>query len=198
MDLKELLGEELFAQVQSKLEEAEEENIELFIASENNGDFVRRTRLNEESDKVKELRDQLKDYDKQIEDLKKHADASSELQEEIKKIQDAKKAEVEELTNKLRNKTLNSEIDKALIRRKARNPKAVKALLDMESIQLEDDDSVTGLDKQLDKLEEEEGYMFEKEDTKKKKAGEDFSKEQGFGGNEDSELDAMRRVAGLK
>lgn len=198
MDLKELLGEELFAQVQSKLEEAEEENIELFIASENNGDFVRRTRLNEESDKVKELRDQLKDYDTQIEVLKKHADASSELQEEIKKIQDAKKAEVEELTNKLRNKTLNSEIDKALIRRKARNPKAVKALLDMESIQLEDDDSVTGLDKQLDKLEEEEGYMFEKEDTKKKKAGEDFSKEQGFSGNEDSELDAMRRVAGLK
>lgn len=198
MDLKELLGEELFAQVQSKLEEAEEENIELFIASENNGDFVRRTRLNEESDKVKELRDQLKDYDTQIEDLKKHADASSELQEEIKKIQDAKKAEVEELTNKLRNKTLNSEIDKALIKRKARNPKAVKALLDMESIQLEDDDSVTGLDKQLDKLEEEEGYMFEKEDTKKKKAGEDFSKEQGFSGNEDSELDAMRRVAGLK
>lgn len=198
MDLKELLGEELFAQVQSKLEEAEEENIELFIASENNGDFVRRTRLNEESDKVKELRDQLKDYDTQIEVLKKHADASSELQDEIKKIQDAKKAEVEELTNKLRNKTLNSEIDKALIRRKARNPKAVKALLDMESIQLEDDDSVTGLDKQLDKLEEEEGYMFEKEDTKKKKAGEDFSKEQGFSGNEDSELDAMRRVAGLK
>ena len=199
MDLKELLGEELFEQVNTKLKEVDDKDVELFIASENDGDFVRRNRLNEESDKVKELRSQLQDYDTQIEDLKKHADASSELQDKIKEIQDAKKEEVEALSNKLRQKTLDNEVEKELIKRKARNPKAVKALLDNDTIKLEEDDSVVGLSEQLDKLQESDDYLFESaEARKKKKAGDDFSKEQDFGENDESELDAMRKIAGLK
>jgi exonuclease VII large subunit len=199
MDLKKLLGEELFEQVEAKLKEVDDKDVELFIASENDGDFVRRNRLNEESDKVKELRSQLQDYDTQIEELKKHADASSELQDKIKEIQDAKKEEVESLNNKLRQKTLDNEIEKELIKRKARNPKAVKALLDNDTIKLEEDDSVVGLSEQLDKLQESDDYLFESaEARKKKKAGDDFSKEQDFGENDESELDAMRKIAGLK
>ena len=200
MDLKELLGEELFEQVEAKLKEVDDKDVELFIASENDGDFVRRNRLNEESDKVKELRSQLQDYDTQIEELKKHADASSELQDKIKEIQDAKKEEVESLNNKLRQKTLDNEVEKELIKRKARNPKAVKALLDNDTIKLEEDDSVIGLSEQLDKLQESDDYLFENDEAKKKKkkAGEDFSKEQDFGENDESELDAMRKIAGLK
>jgi exonuclease VII large subunit len=200
MDLKELLGEELFEQVNTKLKEVDDKDVELFIASENDGDFVRRNRLNEESDKVKELRSQLQDYDTQIEDLKKHADASSELQDKIKEIQDAKKEEVEALSNKLKQKTLDNEVEKELIKRKARNPKAVKALLDNDTIKLEEDDSVIGLSEQLDKLQESDDYLFESAEAKKKKkkAGEDFSKEQDFGENDESELDAMRKIAGLK
>ena len=198
MDLQELLEEELFEQVEAKLKEVDGEDVELFIASENDGDFVRRNRLNEESDKVKELRSQLQDYDTQIEELKKHADASSELQDKIKEIQDAKKEEVESLNNKLRQKTLDNEIEKELIKRKARNPKAVKALLDNDTIKLEEDDSIIGLSEQLDKLQESDDYLFESDDKKKKKAGEDFSKGQDFSGNNESELDAMRKIAGLK
>jgi len=199
MDLKELLGEELFEQVNTKLKEVDDKDVELFIASENDGDFVRRNRLNEESDKVKELRSQLQDYDTQIEDLKKHADASSELQDKIKEIQDAKKEEVEALSNKLKQKTLDNEVEKELIKRKARNPKAVKALLDNDTIKLEEDDSIIGLSEQLDKLQESDDYLFESaEARKKKKAGDDFSKEQDFGENDESELDAMRKIAGLK
>jgi len=200
MDLQELLEEELFEQVEAKLKEVDGEDVELFIASENDGDFVRRNRLNEESDKVKELRSQLQDYDTQIEELKKHADASSELQDKIKEIQDAKKEEVETLNNKLRQKTLDNEVEKELIKRKARNPKAVKALLDNDTIKLEEDDSVIGLSEQLDKLQESDDYLFENDEAKKKKkkAGEDFSKGQDFSGNDESELDAMRKIAGLK
>jgi len=198
MDLKELLGEELFEQVNTKIKEVDDKDVELFIASENDGDFVRRNRLNEESDKVKELRSQLQDYDTQIEELKKHADASSELQDKIKEIQDAKKEEVESLNNKLRQKTLDNEVEKELIKRKARNPKAVKALLDNDTIKLEEDDSIIGLSEQLDKLQESDDYLFESDDKKKKKAGEDFSKGQDFSGNNESELDAMRKIAGLK
>ena len=198
MDLKKLLGEELFEQVEAKLKEVDDKDVELFIASENDGDFVRRNRLNEESDKVKELRSQLQDYDTQIEELKKHADASSELQDKIKEIQDAKKEEVEALSNKLKQKTLDNEVEKELIKRKARNPKAVKALLDNDTIKLEEDDSIIGLSEQLDKLQESDDYLFESGDKKKKKAGEDFSKGQDFSGNNESELDAMRKIAGLK
>jgi translation elongation factor EF-G len=198
MDLKKLLGEELFEQVEAKLKEVDDKDVELFIASENDGDFVRRNRLNEESDKVKELRSQLQDYDTQIEELKKHADTSSELQDKIKEIQDAKKEEVESLNNKLRQKTLDNEVEKELIKRKARNPKAVKALLDNDTIKLEEDDSIIGLSEQLDKLQESDDYLFESDDKKKKKAGEDFSKGQDFSGNNESELDAMRKIAGLK
>jgi copper chaperone CopZ len=103
------------------------------------------------------------------------------------------------LNNKLRQKTLDNEIEKELIKRKARNPKAVKALLDNDTIKLEEDDSVVGLSEQLDKLQESDDYLFESaEARKKKKAGDDFSKEQDFGENDESELDAMRKIAGLK
>ncbi|WP_199775443.1 phage scaffolding protein, partial [Microbulbifer pacificus] len=47
---------------------------------------------------------------------------------------------------------------------KVKNVKAIKALLDMDTIKL-DGDALKGLDEQLNSLKENESYLFEQEET---------------------------------
>ena len=93
--------------------------------------------------------------------LKKRID---ELKSKIEELQEQNEKTKEELSNKLQQQRMESEIDKALLKNKARNPKAVKALLDLESVEL-NDDGVKGLDDQLNKIKESESYLFEQEDN---------------------------------
>ena len=55
----------------------------------------------------------------------------------------------------------------------ARNPDAVKALLDLDEITVDGDD-VKGLEGQLETIKEEEDYLFEKKDKTPDKSGADF------------------------
>lgn len=57
---------------------------------------------------------------------------------------------------------LENALDMALVGNKARNAKAVKALLNMDEIKL-DGDKLLGLDSQLEKLKAESAYLFEDE-----------------------------------
>lgn len=58
---------------------------------------------------------------------------------------------------------LENALDMALVGNKARNAKAVKALLNMDEIKL-DGDKLLGLDSQLEKLKAESAYLFEDEE----------------------------------
>lgn len=57
---------------------------------------------------------------------------------------------------------LSSALDIALVSAKAKNPKMLKAALDMSKIKL-DGDKLTGLDEQIAKIKESDGYLFESE-----------------------------------
>ena len=64
-------------------------------------------------------------------------------------------------TSKLK---LEHKLETALITNKAKNAKAVKALLDMDAIKM-DGDKLLGLDDQLEKLKKDADYLFEIEST---------------------------------
>ena len=166
MELKELLGEELFEQVQEKVKEAEGD-IKLMV---NDGNFVPRDRLNEKNEELEQLKEQLKERDNQIEQLKKDTNASEELQQKIEELQEQNKQTQEELEQKLQQQKLDAEVEKTLLKKNARNPQAVKALLDLENVKV-DGDEVKGLDPQIEQLMESDPYLFETEGDGKAKSG---------------------------
>jgi len=95
---------------------------------------------------------------------------------------------------------LNNALEMALITGKAKNTKAVKALLDVESIKL-DGDKLLGLEEQLEKIKAENAYLFEeiqaepKDTTVKIKSGADH--QEPLDGDTDKFLSAARSAAGL-
>ena len=173
MSLKELLGEELYSQVQEKIGDDK-----VFLASENdNGQYVPKETFNEKVKKAKFLEEQINQRDEQIEQLKKDASTSKELKAKIEELQEKNEQTQTELQEKLRQQKLEAEIDKALLKNKARNPKAVKALLEMDKVEMTEE-GIKGLNEQLESIKENDDYLFENEDKSNSKTAGDFNTNQ--------------------
>ncbi len=117
-----------------------------------------------EVDSITSERDKLKtdiaDRDKQLEDLKK-VDADA-LQAEIEKLQADNKAKDDAHAAEIKQLKIDVAVSTALTTAKARNEKAVKALLELdpEKIELLDDGTIKGLDDQIKKLTESDDTKF--------------------------------------
>lgn len=143
--LKEHLGEELYMQVVESLKDKG-----LKLADLSTGDYVAKGKYEAELNKNKtltqnmtELTDKVKTYEGvDLEALKQQA-----ITWEDKYNADMAKIKLE------------TGIEKALIGAKARNMKAVKAMLNMDNIAL-DGDTVTGLEEQLSGLLKTDTYLF--------------------------------------
>lgn len=98
------------------------------------------------------LTSQVKERDKQLETLKKSAGDDEDLQKQIEQLQSdnaTAKANHESEMNQLK---VQFAVEKALTGAKAKNIKAVKALLDLDDAKLDKDGNVKGLQEQIDKL----------------------------------------------
>lgn len=101
---------------------------------------------------IEGLNGQVKERDKQLEDLKKSAGDNAELQKQIEQLQTdnaTAKANYESEMNQLK---VEYAVEKALTGAKAKNIKAVKALLDLDDAKLDKEGNVKGLQEQIDKL----------------------------------------------
>ena len=124
------------------------------------GNFVTKARFNEEN---KTLKKSVSDRDKQLEDLKKSSGDNAALQQQISDLQkqnsDQQKAHDEELA-KLK---LDNAVEIALSGAKAKNGKAVKAMLDMSKVKMGEDGKLSGFDEQIEALKKSDSYMFDVE-----------------------------------
>ena len=125
------------------------------------GNFVTKTRFNEINEENKTLKKSVSDRDKQLEDLKKSSGDNAALQQQISDLQkqnaDQQKAHDEELA-KLK---LDNAVEIALSGAKAKNGKAVKAMLDMSKVKLGEDGKLSGFDEQIEALKKSDSYMFD-------------------------------------
>lgn len=126
---------------------------------EANKERVPRSRLNDKNEEIKELSSQLKERDEQLESLSKQTGDNKQLADEIEKLKSANSETVEKYEQKLQQQAFDTKLSDALREAKVRNPKAVKALLDADSIKL-DGDKLLGLDDQLGALKESDAYLF--------------------------------------
>ena len=113
-----------------------------------------------------ELTSQISDRDKQLKDLSGKAGDNEELQSQIKALQDQNKQSKADYDANIAQLKRDGAIELALREANARNPKAVKALLDGDTIKV-DDEGVHGLKEQLEQLQESDAYLFANETDKK-------------------------------
>lgn len=106
---------------------------------------------------IEDLTGQIQERDGQLEELKK-VDAEG-LQAKIDELQQANETTATEYEEKLSKQAKDFAIESALRDAQAKNPKAVKALLDMENIKL-DGETLLGLDDQLTAIKESDPYLF--------------------------------------
>lgn len=128
--------------------------------------LIPKDKYNSTSEELKELKNQLSERDKQLEELSGKAKGNEELQEEIKQLQEQNKTTQTEYEKKLQQQQFDFVLDKSLSAAKVRNTKAIKALLDMDTIKL-DGDNLKGLEEQLKTIRESDGYLFEEEQQQK-------------------------------
>jgi len=153
MDLKELLGEELYNQVMQKAGDHK-------IAVVSDGNWFPKSKFDAVNEENKDLKKQLTDRDQQLEDLKTKAAGNEDLQRQIQALQDQNNQIKEDYEQKIQKQNFEFALERALTIAKAKNPKAVKALLNTEAIKL-DGESLLGLEEQLNKLKETDSYLFD-------------------------------------
>ena len=121
--------------------------------------FIPKDKYNEVAEAKKKLEADIQERDNQLEQLKNAASNNEELKKQIEELQEANRRAAEEWQAKMAQMQLDFAIDKALTAAKAKNIKAVKALLDMDKVKL-DGDQLLGIDEQLKALQQSDPYLF--------------------------------------
>lgn len=124
-------------------------------------DFVPKTRLDEVIEERNGLRNQVEERDNQIAELGKSAGDNEALKNQIAELQTANTKAAEEYQKNLQQARMDNAINLALAGAKAKNGKAVRALLDLEKIKVGEDGTAEGLEDQLKALQKSDAYLFE-------------------------------------
>ena len=181
--LKHELGEELYAQVSEKLKDSK-----IKLADLSSGAYVGKEKYDTELAKSKGLSEQLAAANRQIEefrsmDIDSIKKAAEDWKSKAEQAEAKAKADIEAMQFDI---ALNGAIGAA----KAKNTKAVKALLDMDGLKLNGGE-IIGLKEQLAKVREENDYLFESDDP-----APTFASPTG-GGNPQSDEATIRAIMGL-
>ena len=150
--LKELLGEELYSQATEKLGDKK------IMADD--GNFIPKSRFDQVNQAKKELEVQLKDRDTQLAELSKNNKDNENLLNQIKDLQALNKQTTTDYENKINQMQFDYALDGALTNAKSKNNKALKALLDMNSIKYQEG-KLEGLQEQIEALQKDASYLFD-------------------------------------
>ena len=176
--LKDILGEEIYT-----------EEIDTKISQKIGELFVSKEKYNTASSEISQLKESITERDGQLQKLKEDVSTTdalklkiAEMEAQNTKTSEKHKAEIDALK-------IDSAVFKALTESKAKNQKAVKALLDLTGAAIEEDGTVKGLADQIKTLKESEDtkFLFD-DDVKKGFKGTNPGEGGGSGGGNPSEL----------
>lgn len=122
--------------------------------------YIPKSRLDEVIKERDTYKSTLSDRDKQLEDLKKSSGDNEALKTQIADMQKANGEAIKAKDAEIAKIRMDNAVEKALSENKAKNTKAVMALLNLEGAELGEDGTVKGLSEQIDKLKADEGTAF--------------------------------------
>lgn len=150
--LKEVIGEDFYKQIAPKLE-----GKDLFFAE--GKDYVPKARLDEVINTKKELEAQIVSRDSQLTELQKAAEGNEELTTKITALQEENTKSKESYEAKILQLQKDYALESALTKSGARNPKALKGMLDLEKCEFKDG-AYKGLDEQIASVKKENDWLF--------------------------------------
>lgn len=127
------------------------------------GNMIPQSRFNEVVEEKNKLKADLTERDKQLSELQKNNSSNEELKKQITELQEKNKASEKEYQETLAKIKLDNALELALTSAGAKNNIAVKALLKMENIKM-DNDKVIGLTEQIEELKKTSDYLFKVEE----------------------------------
>lgn len=150
------------------LGDAYSDDVDKKISDEIGKNFVARADFNTLNTEKKALADTLKGRDKQLETLKDSTGDVEALKQQIATLQADNAKAAKDHDAEIKRLKIDTAVELALSAAKAKNAKAVKALLDLEKAELDENGSVKGLAEQIKKLTEapDSGFLFETSDKK--------------------------------
>ena len=124
--------------------------------------FIPKARFDEVNQEKKKLEQDVSDRDGQLETLKNSTGDLDGLKEQIKTLQGENKSKDEAHAKEISKLKVENAVSAALTAAKAKNLKAVQALLDIDpdKVEFTDDGSIKGLDDQIKGLQEAEDSKF--------------------------------------
>lgn len=124
--------------------------------------YIPKTRFDEVNNEKKNLEISLKERDTQLENLKNSSSDIESMKKEIENLQSENKKKDEAHAAEIKKLKIDTAVSLALSNAKAKNEKAVKALLDidLEKAELTEDGQLKGLDEQIKNLVEGEDTKF--------------------------------------
>lgn len=162
MDLKQLLGEELYNQVMAKLGDKYK------IAIVSDGNWIPKDKFNEVNEAKKQAEEALKERDKQLADLKKAAEGNEELKKQIEQLQAENKKKDEDYQAKIRDMAVTTAI-KLAVAGQVHDPDLIATLLDKSKIEVDENGTIkAGLDDQIKALRESKAFLFVQKETHNK------------------------------
>lgn len=123
------------------------------------GQMVPKSRLDDKIAEVNDYKQQIADRDTQLKELQTKAAGNEALQAEITRLQQENEQTKADFESQLTQKDYDFALTEALRTAKAKNPTAVKALLNVETIKLVNG-KLVGLDEQLSALKASDDYLF--------------------------------------
>lgn len=106
------------------------------------------------------LKSQMSERDKDLKKLRSQVKDNEGLTKQFNDLKSKYDKDTADLTQKLATNRLNSAIDQSLSKANVRNNKAIRGLLNMDEIKLDDDGNLTGLDDQIKSLHKSDAYLF--------------------------------------
>jgi len=152
------------------LQDTYTDDIDKKISEEIGRNFVAPADFNNLNTEKKSLADTVSDRDKQLETLRASNGDIAALKEQISVLQEENKKAAQLHESEIKSLKVDAAVERALSEAKAKNIKAAKALLELNTAELAEDGTIKGLDEQIRKLAQapESSFLF---DTNQKKQG---------------------------
>lgn len=129
----------------------------------NSTDYVPKERFTQVNDEKNEYKKQVGERDKQLLGLQDKVKDNDNLTKEIETLKTANSTTAADYEKKLQQIKFDTAIDNALKDSNSKDPKIIKALLDTDKLKVSDDGQVIGLKEQMEVLQKDKDYLFEKE-----------------------------------
>ena len=128
--------------------------------------YVSKTQFNEKNDAYKQAKQEIENLTADINNLSEANKANEALQSQIKELQDAATQREADYKESIKTLKIDTAITKALSKSGAMNETILTGLLDRTKIAIGEDNTITGIQEQINALKESDPYLFKQDSIK--------------------------------